>query len=362
MRRRLATLFVGLLLFVLLMPPAHAVNEVAIHEIQFTTSPTGESAYAGQVITTGGLVTALYPDGFTLQEPLSAPWTGIWVADAARHPVPGSFVVLSARVAELDGMTALTEVSDLVVIQSGGLLPQPVLLRTSDLAPGSPNAEAYEGVLVSTGRVTIAGVAEGAARWDVVDSSGVPTTVGNRAGYGYQPQLGTELVAVHGVLCYDGGRYTIEPRGDSDIRPVRPRPDIVGEVRLERRAQWGGVIVQLNGLPIAVTEPDGSYAISNVPPGTYPLRAYAPGYLVAERQGVQILPGNTITLPPVTLVGGDVNNDGVINVQDLIVISSNFGLCPPPDPYVDITADGCVNLNDLVLVTQNFGRYGPTPW
>ena len=94
----------------------------------------------------------------------------------------------------------------------------------------------------------------------------------------------------------------------------------------------------------------------------YTVRAYAPGYLVAERRNVQIMPGNLLTLPPITLSGGDANNDGKVNLQDLIIVARSYGACPPSDYAADITGDGCVNLNDLVLVGQNYNRVGPTPW
>jgi hypothetical protein len=368
MRMRLLGIGAALLVLMLLMPaagaptPVGATIEVAIHQIQYTTAPSGDSPYRGQIVTTGGLATAIYPGGYVLQELLSAPWTGIYVADSQRRPSPGSFVVLTGKVVEIDGMTTLTEISEYTTIQSGNALPAPVLVRTSDIAFGSPNAEPFEGVLVSTGKVATASVGAGGNLWEIADSSGVKARVGNRAGYGYRPQVGQDLAAVHGVLFAANGAFQIEPRADSDILPITAQPGISGVVSLERSSKRAGIIVQLSGLPTAVTKSDGSYALSSVPPGTYTVRAYAPGYLVAERQNVQIMPGNTLTLPPVTLVGGDANNDGKINLQDLVIVARSFGACPPADSAADITGDGCVNLNDLVLVGQNYGRTGPTPW
>jgi hypothetical protein len=368
MNMRLLRIGAALLLLALLMPAAGApsrvgaVTEIAIHQIQYTTAPSGDSPYRGQIVTTGGLVTALYPGGYVLQELLSSPWTGIYVADGQRRPTPGSFVVLTGQVAEVDGMTTLAEISAFTVIQSGNALPAPVLVRTSDIAFGSPNAEPFEGVLLSTGKATTAAVDAGGILWEIADSSGVRARVGNRAGYGYRPQVGADLTAVHGVLFASGGAYQLEPRGDSDILPITQQPGISGVVSLERSDKRAGIIVQLSGLPTAVTKDDGSYALSSVPPGAYTVRAYAPGYLVAERRDVQVLPGNMLTLPPIMLSGGDANNDGQINLQDLVIVARSFGACPPSDAAADINGDGCVNLNDLVLVGKNYGRAGPTPW
>jgi len=362
MNRRLVFLLAAIITLVVLLPPAYALNEVAIHEIQFTRSSTGDSPHHGQIITTGGLVTALFPAGYVIQEPMSGPWSGVYVADSLNRPVPGSFVILTAKVAELDGMTVLTDISALTVINSGNLLPQPVTVQTPDIAAGSPTAESLEGVLISTGKATVAHVALGGTSWEVRDSSGINARVGNRAGYSYTPQVGNDLAAVHGVIFYVNGAYQIEPRSDNDILPISPRPSVSGIIKLERRNGREGIVVQLSGLPTAVTKSDGSYKISSVPPGTYTVRAYAPGYLVAELKGVQILPGHIISLPPVTLVGGDANGDGQINLLDLTIVARSFGLCPPSDPWADITGDGCVNLTDLVLVSQNYNRVGPIPW
>ncbi len=362
MSLRRARLLAALVAVILLLSPAYAINEVAIHEIQYTTAPSGDSPYRGQVITTGGLVTALFPGGYIIQEPMTGPWSGIYVADTQRQPALGSFIVLTAKVVEDNNLTTLTEVSNFMVIQGGNPLPIPVLIRTPDIAFGSPTAESFEGVLVSTGKVTIASVGPGGNTWEIRDSSGVGARVGNRAGYAYRPQPGNDLAAVHGVLFFRDGFYQIEPRSNNDILPISARPDVTGVIHLERRNGRAGVVVQLSGLPTAVTKGDGSYTVSSVPPGVYTIRAYAPGYLVAERRGVQILPGHSITLPIVTLLGGDANSDGRIDLQDLIIVARAYGTRPPSDPWADITGDGWVNLDDLVLVAQNFSRFGPIPW
>ena len=74
MIRRLASVAAAVLLLLLALPPAMAENDVAIHEIQFSLDPSGASRYVGKTVRTGGIVTALYPQGYTLQEPLSGPW------------------------------------------------------------------------------------------------------------------------------------------------------------------------------------------------------------------------------------------------------------------------------------------------
>ncbi len=62
---------------------------------------------------------------------------------------------------------------------------------------------------------------------------------------------------------------------------------------------------------------------------------------------------NVLQLPE--LVGDvDVNNDGVVDIFDLIFVAQNFGVEKPSNPVVDVNKDGVVDIRDLILVAQNF--------
>lgn len=49
----------------------------------------------------------------------------------------------------------------------------------------------------------------------------------------------------------------------------------------------------------------------------------------------------------------DVNNDGTVNILDLVFVASRFG---QTDPSADVNADEIVNILDLTLIAQNFGN------
>ena len=51
---------------------------------------------------------------------------------------------------------------------------------------------------------------------------------------------------------------------------------------------------------------------------------------------------------------GDVNEDGVVNVLDLVLVAHAFGIEEPSNPRVDVNGDGVVNILDLVLVANAF--------
>ena len=60
-------------------------------------------------------------------------------------------------------------------------------------------------------------------------------------------------------------------------------------------------------------------------------------------------------IPP-TLLPEDVNNDGIVNIQDLVVVANAFGEAKP-----DLNGDGVVNILDLVVVASAFGNTVTAP-
>ena len=55
----------------------------------------------------------------------------------------------------------------------------------------------------------------------------------------------------------------------------------------------------------------------------------------------------------------DVNQDGKVNVSDLVLVSRNLGSRSPSNPRADVNGDGQVNVSDLVLVSRNLGKTLP---
>ena len=52
----------------------------------------------------------------------------------------------------------------------------------------------------------------------------------------------------------------------------------------------------------------------------------------------------------------DINNDGIVNIQDLILVSNSFDVEPSDYPKVDVNKDGHVDIIDLLLVAAHFGE------
>ena len=55
----------------------------------------------------------------------------------------------------------------------------------------------------------------------------------------------------------------------------------------------------------------------------------------------------------------DVNGDGIVNIQDLVIVAAAFGKTGEND--ADVNADGTVNIQDLVIVAAAFGEVAAAP-
>jgi hypothetical protein len=89
--------------------------------------------------------------------------------------------------------------------------------------------------------------------------------------------------------------------------------------------------------------------------GNYTLNAYA-----WPVQGETDTADNTLTFGNVHVgIVGDVNADGMVDVYDLILVSSAFGSSQTKkewNPNADINNDNIIDIYDLILVASHFGE------
>ena len=113
-----------------------------------------------------------------------------------------------------------------------------------------------------------------------------------------------------------------------------------------------------------VTTPaDGRYRFEAVAPGNYWLTVKRSSYLASKRAAT--VPLGLLTLPDVTLLGGDIDQDGHIYVRDMVAVGVSWATHPSDlawDQRADITADDAINVLDMVAVQYNWDARAPGPW
>ena len=101
------------------------------------------------------------------------------------------------------------------------------------------------------------------------------------------------------------------------------------------------------------SDPDETINIANLPENRE-LVAQLSAQLHAGWQAA--LPNVSEQIPPLQTFPWDINNDGVIDIQDLILVSNSFGMETPEHPKVDVNKDGSIDIIDLLLVAAHFGE------
>lgn len=174
--------------------------------------------------------------------------------------------------------------------------------------------------------------------------------------------IGTTEITCGNVtfLDTDGGRLPLWLY-DSALNVQTNLGAVSGRITLQGRTDATGVTLRVAGMDFRVADPTGVFLIADVPMGMQTLIASFTGYLDAAVD-VTVAPEASADAGAGILRGGDANNDGVINAQDLAIISSTLGTSPPIDPRADVNADGIVNILDLVMAGMNFGSTSPTAW
>ncbi len=193
----------------------YAAQVVTIEELQGHAS---SSPYAGQLVTTYGVVTGVYVNtgvkGFTLEEksPASGPWHGVFVYTGVNPTVSvGDSVEVTGQVEEYYGLTELH--GDTVkVLASGVTLPEPYVTTADSLKD-----EAFEGVFVRLEHAVCESLPNTYGEWYVNDGTALLmvddlgwTPTGITVGQKYN---------ITGTIYYSYGEYKLEPRDAQDVVP-----------------------------------------------------------------------------------------------------------------------------------------------
>ena len=104
-------------------------------------------------------------------------------------------------------------------------------------------------------------------------------------------------------------------------------------------------------------DPHSDYNIAHLPENAE-LVAYLREQLRAGWQ--EALPEEQGRMPLRQTLLWDINDDGIVDIQDLLLVSKSFGAEILEYPKVDVNRDGSVDIVDLLLVAAHFGESAST--
>ncbi|MCX7696896.1 MAG: T9SS type A sorting domain-containing protein [Bacteroidales bacterium] len=185
--------------------------EVSVQNIQYTTNTSGSSPYAGQVVKTRGVVTAVYPTkGYWIQNG-SGPYSGLYIYDPNHSPTLGDSIEIVGLVEEYYDLTEMKNISIYQVLSSGNSL------KYTNITPAQGNTEAFESVLVQLNNVVCINTNAGYGMWTVGD--GMDTLLVDDVLYAFSPSLNAHY-NIKGVIYYSYSQYKVLPRFDTDIQQI----------------------------------------------------------------------------------------------------------------------------------------------
>ena len=106
------------------------------------------------------------------------------------------------------------------------------------------------------------------------------------------------------------------------------------------------------------TQDDGTYEIK-ISPGQYDLLIDKPGYADYIVTEMTLVENDEADMKTVTLTAGDINKDGMIEIEDISFISNNYDVSSEDSKYeerMDLTGDGIIDVEDLSLINNNYDK------
>ncbi len=133
------------------------------------------------------------------------------------------------------------------------------------------------------------------------------------------------------------------------VKSTDPEPDHAGT---EVKAYQSGVLVRT-----ATTDSEGAYTVTGVAAGNCNLEFTHPGGSWKKvTKSVNVGTSGLADAGTVTLYLGDMNNDGSINILDLLWMAAKIGPVNEQSQKADVIVDGQVNILDLLRVAANIGK------
>ena len=168
------------------------------------------------------IVTAVYDDAFTVQDPEGGAYSGLWVFNRPGADMtgvqPGAIVRLSGQLIDFFTITELVLDADGLEVIGEAPIPAPLVVSDpSRLADGGDLVEAMESLIVSVENVRVINTAPDCpSEFGMFLVSG-GLRVDDVADYDYAPSQGDVISRLVGALHFSFDKQKVLPRGDADI-------------------------------------------------------------------------------------------------------------------------------------------------
>ncbi len=169
-------------------------------------------------------------------------------------------------------------------------------------------------------------------------------------------------------ISYDRDNIDVESNGVSvfgSVTSYNPQNEVEIELLKDGNVAYTATIFASDGTGIVTQE----FKISGVAPGTYDLVVKKNGHLNFTITGINIDDENVdlknndnVEIAEITLILGDVNGDGCIDLKDVVELTSSlvYGKIfeETDKKSADINGDRCFDLKDLIIITshKNYGK------
>ncbi|MEW6097192.1 MAG: FG-GAP-like repeat-containing protein [bacterium] len=125
-----------------------------------------------------------------------------------------------------------------------------------------------------------------------------------------------------------------------------------------------GISITLVGVGTASTGIGGYYTFLEVIPGTYTLQADTSGVSPGTITGIVVYPGTKTQVATLTLLNGDSNNDGVVDIEDFMVLRNAYLSVIGDGRWneeADYNGDERINIDDAMILRNSFFKTQPSP-
>ena len=202
-------------------PPTPA--SASIYDIQHTNANSGDSPYANQQVSSGGIVNYVRYNGSFYLQSGAGPWTGIYVYDSTLNVSIGDSITFDADVYEYYNLTELKNISNLSIISSGNSI------LVNSASTNDANSESYEGCLIKTSNAECTNANGSFGEWTINDGSG-PVQVDDFL-FSYSPTQNA-LYDVTGLVDYNYGEFKILPRDADDVEQSTSIDELIEDIKI----------------------------------------------------------------------------------------------------------------------------------